>query len=139
MKKLSIILGLIIFALLLAEAKAQSTQDVLKQILELSKEKKFEQAATLIAYDGADETKKFKAAFNAKDENDLNSVKRLCKKIKALVDISDSYEIGAQTEIEKDGLKWFITEVGFKSGNQSLKTVFSFIKVNDKFLLGDVD
>lgn len=139
MKKISLILGLIIFASLFANVKAQSTQDALKQILEFSKEKKFEQAAPLIAYNGADETKKFKVAFSANDENELNSVKRICKKVKALVDISDSYEIGAQTEIEKDGIKWFVTEVGFKSGNQSLKTVFSFIKINDKFLLGDVD
>ncbi|OGU33248.1 MAG: hypothetical protein A2068_14540 [Ignavibacteria bacterium GWB2_35_6b] len=139
MKKLNLILGLIIFSAFFANTKAQTTKEALTQVLEFSKAKKFAEAAPLIAYDGTDETKKFKAAFNAKDENDLNSVKRICKKIKALVDISDSYEIGAQTEIEKDGIKWFVTEVGFKSGNQSLKTVFSFVKINDKFLLGDVD
>lgn len=139
MKRLNLILGLLIFSAFFANIKAQTSQEVLKQILELSKAKKFEQAAPLIAYDGADETKKLKTAFDAKNEDDLNSVKRICKKIKALIDISDSYEIGAQTEIEKDGINWFVTEVGFKSGNQSLKTVFSFVKINDKFLLGDVD
>lgn len=139
MKKLSIILGLILFSSLFTVLKAQSSQDVLKNILEFSKAKKFSEAAAFIAYDGTDEAKKFKVAFDANNDNELNSVKRICKKVKALIDISDSYEIGSAKEEKKDGLDWTVIEVSFKSGSQNLKTLFSFVKVNDKFLLGDID
>ena len=139
MKKLSIILGLFILASFFTNIKAQTSQETLKQILDFSKGKKYVEAAALIAYDGADESKKFKVAFNAKDGNELNSVKRICKKVKALMDISDSYEIGTAKEEKKDGIDWTVIEVSFKSGNQNLKTLFSFVKINDKFLLGDID
>lgn len=139
MKKLSIILGLILFTALFTITKAQTSRETLTQILEFSKAKKFAEAAALIAYDGSDETKKLKVALNPKDENELNSVKRICKKVKALMDISDSYEIGGQAEKKENGVDWTVIEVSFKSGNQNLKTLFSFVKVNDKFLLGDID
>ena len=101
MKKLSIILGLILLASFFTNIKAQTSQETLKQILDFSKAKKYVEAAALIAYDGSDETKKFKVPFNAKNENEFNSVKRICKKVKALMDISDSYEIGSAKEEKK--------------------------------------
>jgi len=139
MKKLSIIIGLLLFTAISMNINAQSSQETLSQILELSKAKKFSEAAALIAYDGPNESKKLQAAYNPNDENELNSVKRICKKIKALIDISDSYEIGNPNETKEDGVDWTVIEVSFKSGNQNLKTIFSFVKVDDKFLLGDID
>ena len=139
MKKISLVCTLILISAFSTLIKAQTSQETLNQILEFSKSKKFAEASSLIAYDGVDEAKKFKMPFNPKDENDLNSVKRICKKIKALIDISDSYEIGAPVEKEKDGFNWTVIEVSFKSGSQNLKTLFSFVKVGEKFLLGDIN
>ena len=139
MRKLTLLISFILFTTSFTSSNAQSAEGVLKKLFDLSKSKKYSEAAALIVYDGKNDSRKFKQAFDAGNKRELNSVKRICKKIKALLDISDSYNVGKATEKTEDGIKWTTIDVHFNSGKQKLKTNFGFVTVNKKFLLGDID
>ncbi len=116
-----------------------TANNTLENIFEISKNKKYESAAVLMAYDGSDENRKFKDTFNSKEKRELKIVKRKLKKIKALIDISDNYIFGKVLKTKKDGIEWHIQPVVFNSGNQKLTTNFEFVKIKGKFVLADID
>lgn len=103
----------------------------LTNLFDLSKSKNYEEASSFLAYDGKDKTKKDKVPFNFSDKKDKKSVKRKCKKIKAYLDLSDSYEYDGFSSQGNDGT----IKVNFKSGDQELKISFDFVKVGGKILL----
>lgn len=139
MKNLKYLLGTLILTLTFSNAFAQTTDDALKKLFDLSKAKNYKEAAALIAYDGKEAARKLKDTYKADDKKELNKVKRVCKKIKALLDISDSYKLGNVTTKKDQDVEWTIHQVEFKSGKQTLKTDFAFVKLNGNFVLGDID
>ena len=90
-------------------------------------------------YSGKDTKRKYKSSFNANIKSELNSVKRICKKIKAYFDISDSFTFGKLNMVQKENQTWYVQQVSFKSGKQHLSANFSFLKVGNIYLLGKVE
>ncbi|GBD91613.1 hypothetical protein BMS3Abin04_02345 [bacterium BMS3Abin04] len=109
----------------------------LNKIFELSKSNKYQEAAKLFAYKGNDKTRSFKSTFDYSKRIEKSQVRRNCKKIKAYLDLSDSFEYDGFTTKKIDGILNYILNVKFKSGSQSLNITFKFVKINGKFVLAD--
>ncbi len=110
-------------------------KESLTKLLNYSKEKSFEKAASIIAYTGEDKSREYKTSFDASNKDELNQVKRICKKISALLDISSNYETGKITISKENNIVIYNAEVTFISGEEKLKTNFRFIKVDNGYLL----
>jgi len=117
----------------------EAIKSVLVKLFDASKTKNFTAASEFIIYRGADKTREWKDTYKISNATELDEVKRICKKIKALLDLSSGYEF-KRLAIEKESEgEWFIQEVEFKSGGQNLTTRFAFLNVNGNFILGDID
>jgi len=137
---LDIFLAVILFSsLILAQnADQDSIKSTLNKLFDFSKVENFSSAAKFIAYDGNDQERYLISQMNINDSKEESKIKRIIKRIKAMLDISDSYSFG-QFSTKQDA-KFVINkiEVIFKSGTQELKTQFSFVKSKDIFLLTDL-
>lgn len=136
------ILGLmIIFLIINAEDNiAQDSadgiiKDVLTKLLTYSKNKSYEKAASLIAYSGEDKNRELISPFDPANKEELNQVKRVCKKISAILDLSSKYELGEIEKSNESGKEVATVKVDFVSGDQKLTTVFRFIKTDTGFLI----
>lgn len=107
----------------------------LTSLFELSKAKSYEKAAALIAYDGDDKPRIKKDAFNPANKEELAQVKRICKKISALIELSSKYDFGTSSVKQEGENEIQLLEVNFISGEQKLVTEFSFIKTGKGYLL----
>lgn len=144
--KRTLALGLLLLIVFISGSKMIFAQEVettvkstLTNLLEFSKSKSYEKASALIAYDGDDKTRIQKDAFNSANNNELSQVKRVCKKIAALLDLSSKHVFG-KFETKKDGInEIYSIEVNFISGDQKLVTAFSFIKTDKGYLLSNVN
>jgi len=110
-------------------------KETLTKLLNYSKEKSFEKAAGIIAYTGEDKSREYKTSFDASNKDELNQVKRICKKISALLDISSSYEVGKVTVAKENNIDVYNAEVIFISGEEKLNTNFKFVKIDNGYLL----
>ena len=129
------------FILLILNTNAQDTfseqeiKNVLTNVLDFSKQNDFDKASKLLAYDGDDVKRKFTDVYNNNDKEEKNSIKRKCKKLKAYLDLSDSYEYTGFSISELEGHQVGVLNVNFKSGDQVLKIAFSFVKLNNGYAL----
>ena len=126
--------------ILLAQNESETAvKTTLTKIFDFSKSKSYEKASSYIAYEGEDKNRIGKESFNAVNKDELNQVKRVCKKISALIDLSSKHEFG-KFNIQKDGEKESYTiEVNFVSGDQKLVTSFKLIKTATGLLLTDMN
>ena len=142
MNRIKLVIAFLIFVSSISSAVFAQSDDVksnLVNLFELSKVKSFEKAAALIAYEGDDNARVQKEAFNSSNKDELTQVKRICKKISALIELSSKYDFGASV-VKKDGDKEIHSiEVSFVSGDQKLVTEFSFIKTEKGFLLSNMN
>lgn len=116
---------------------AQSNDDngvklAIKNLLEYSKSKAYDKAGKIIAYEGEDKDRVHKDSFNTENKEELNQVKRICKKITALLELSSKYEFG---EISSPSKNVYSMQVTFVSGEQKLVTSFILEKTEKGFLL----
>jgi hypothetical protein len=112
---------------------------ILNNLLDYSKSKAYEKAANLIAYEGGDKKRIGKESFNPLNKDEINQVKRICKKISALIELSSQYEFGEFNTMNEGDSEVYNIEVNFKSGDQKLVTSFSFIKTEKGFLLLNIN
>jgi len=134
---------LIVFAagskVILAQSAETGVKSALSDLFNYSKSKSYEKASALIVYDGEDKSRNQKDSFNSADKDELNQVKRVCKKIAALLDLSSKHEFG-KFESKKEGAgDNYLIEVGFISGDQKLVTTFTFIKTDKGYLLSNIN
>lgn len=111
----------------------------INKLFELCKNSDFEQAATFIAYTGKDTNRHLIDSYNYKDAKEASKVKRIAKKIKAFLDISDKFTLGVLKTENVDNKLNYRVEVLFISGSQELKTLFTFIESGDKLLMTDLN
>ena len=107
----------------------------LSKIFDLSKNNKYKDAAGYFAYTGDDKERYLAYTLNYKVREEKSLVRRNCKKIKAYIELSDSYEYGKFETKKIDGVNHYILQVIFKSGSQNLNISFDFVKINNKFVL----
>ena len=121
------------------DQKLNSIKSSIDQLFDLAKKNDYSKLSFLIAYSGKDIKRNLKTHFNFTDSNEAGKVKRISKKIKAFLDISDKYELGKfENKIDND-IIFYSIEVIFVSGSQRLGTVFSFVELGDKMLLADLN
>lgn len=106
-----------------------NVKSALSQIFELSKKQEFQKLAPHLL--NKDNLK----SFNFQNSSDARSVKRISKKIKAYLDLSDSYQYEKLTFETFENFPSAELEVSFKSGDQDLKISFIFIEQSNKILL----
>lgn len=114
-------------------------KDQLTKLFEFSKNKNYEKAAALILYEGENKERLNKDSFNPAEKEELEKVKRLCKKISALIDLSTKYEFGELKTEKVDKNEVFSIDVIFTSGTQKLATSFNFLKTEKGFLLSKMN
>lgn len=141
MNKIKYLTALMMFAafftsITFAQSSAKAS---LTSLFELSKAKSYEKASALIAYDGEDKTRLKKDAFNAANKEELAQVKRICKKISALIELSSKYDFGTSSVKQEGENEIQLIEVNFISGAQKLVTEFSFIKTEKGYLLSNMN
>lgn len=142
MNRIKFVIALLIFVSSISSALFAQSGDVksnLVSLFEFSKAKSYEKAAVLIAYEGEDKARIHKEAFNSANKDELTQVKRICKKISALIELSSKYDFGTPS-VKKVGEKEIHSvEVSFISGDQKLVTEFAFIKTEKEFLLSNMN
>ncbi|MEW6195305.1 MAG: hypothetical protein AB1521_09130 [Bacteroidota bacterium] len=109
--------------------------NALKEIIQLSKDKQYEKASLRIAYNGKDTNRNLKTPFDPAKSDELGEVKRICKKISALTDLSTNYKIGKVISKKDGNTEFYLVSVSFISGTQELRTNFELIETADGFLL----
>jgi len=114
-----------------AQTSEADIKSALTTIFDLSVKENFNKAAGLMLYENGTE----KRTYNTADNSELKTVKRQCKKIKAYINLSDSYEYSNFTQTKVDGINGAVLEVVFKSGDQKLKISFNFVNLSGKLLL----
>ncbi len=133
--KISFLLLFLFTINIIAQSSIKQTEvkSILTNLFDLCKNKNYKDAANYFAYNGKDTDRNGKTAFNYTNKSERKIVKRKCKKIKAYLDLSDSYEYG---DFSTNGNKVNLNVI-FKSGDQELKIVFAFIKSGNKILLSN--
>lgn len=142
MKKVVLpVLLVMFFSLVVTDIQAQNNEirSSIDKIFKLCKDKKYESAADMMAYSGSDTERNYSSTYDYSNNSEKSKVDRMCKKIKAFLDISDSYEVGSASQNNKMGPDFYTTQVSFKSGSQTLNTSFSFVKINGKFALAEIE
>lgn len=127
--------SLIISGSLTAQTEESSIKTALANLFSYSKSNAFDKAALLIAYDGENKERINKDSFDPQKQNELDLVKRRCKKISALLNLSTKYEFGPIIKKEENNKVIFSVEVNFISGEQKLTESYNFIKTEKGFLL----
>jgi hypothetical protein len=117
------------------EDEKNTIKNTFAKIIEISKQKDITPAAGLLAYNGDNQARNLKSPLNFADTEDNNNARRLLKKIKALFDISDSYVVLNIQQGTKNDVTTYILTANFKSGAQNLTSTFTFVKINNNFLL----
>lgn len=141
MKKLLLSLTLIFTFCTYAQeqSKEESLKAALDKIFDLAGEQDFETLAARLVYTGKDESRNLKDTYNYSDSKEANAVKRIAKKIKAFIDLSDKHEFGnIKTEQTESAINYRVVVV-FSSGDQKLTTEFIFAEINDKLLLSGLE
>ncbi len=99
----------------------------------------FYKAAQYIIYQGNDEIRKWKSFANYRDAEDKKGVDQVCTRINESVNRDSSYTIVKYfTEKESEGI-WHILMVSYKKKEIEKKSAFAFLKIGNRFGLGDID
>lgn len=136
MKKLVIIqLILVLFLANIISAQNNlsetNVKNALTKIFDLSKNQNYESLASLMLYSKKNELR----TFNYANKSEAKTVKRMSKKIKAYLDLSDSYEYESLATGKEHNLPSVNLKVNFKSGDQELTISFLFVDQKGKILL----
>lgn len=140
MKRLSIVF--FVFSVLVFAQDEQPGNDVnstVEALFSVCKDKNYSGASALIVYTGPESSRDYAAPLNPKSAAELDKAERIAKKVKAYLDISDSYEILSVGETTSDEKTLLVANIGFKSGKQILEIDFTFIEVNNNLLLVSID
>jgi len=134
------LLVIIVFSIsIFAQSNDERLTESIENLFSVSKQRDYNKACDLIAYTGSDETRYLSAKLNVKNNYELQQAERIAKKIKAYVDISDSYEITSTDNLSEEGGELLHAKIEFKSGKQILEVVFKFVEINEVLLLVEID
>ncbi len=134
-----IILLLISLSPVFAQQLNSDLSNEIDQLFSISKNKQYKLAAAHIAFSGENQSRKYIKSLNAENTSELEKAERIAKKIKAYLDISDSYVIKNFSTEKKENFDFTTVTITFKSGNQELDIPFEFVKAKDKYLLVTID
>ncbi|MGK9477673.1 hypothetical protein [Melioribacter sp. OK-6-Me] len=109
--------------------------NTVEELFKLSKQKNYERAAALIVYNGEDSNRKLKSVLNPNNEDELNTARRICKKISALLNVSEKYTIKEIVDDNMQDNKITKVTVSFLNAGQELLVTLKFIKLPSGYAL----
>ncbi len=124
-----IILTFISLGTINSQISEQSANNVANQLFKSCEKNNYKSAADILAYHGSDETRLYKDTYKYSDSKEASDVKRFCNRLKAMIEISDSYELGKLRSRKIYGKEFQSLDVIFKSGNQKIKNKLVFIDI----------
>ena len=155
--KLKLFILLIAASALLPVAKAQSIQTdsvavaaAFKELLSICKNVDFGdpetqtlgifyKAAPYIVYRGADKKRAWKTSANYSNAEEKKGVDEVCLRINETVNRDKDYQITKYiTEKESEGT-WHVLMISYKKNGVEKKAAFAFLKIHNRFALGDID
>jgi len=99
----------------------------------------FYKVAPFIIYRGDDKKRAWKDFANYNNEDEKNGVDNVCFKINQTVNQDSSYKIlKFQKEKESEG-EWNVLQIEYVKKGKTKIAAFAFLKVKNKFGLGDID
>ncbi len=112
-----------------AQISEQSAKNIANQLFSSCEKNDYRSVADILAYHGSDESRLYKDTYNYSNSKEASAVKRFCNRLKALIEISDSYELGSLRSRKIYGKEVKSLDVVFKSGNQKIKNKLIFIDI----------
>ena len=99
----------------------------------------FYKAAPYIIYHGTDTSRAWKSFANYKNVDERKEVDDICLRINGTVNRDKDFRIMRYfTEKESEGT-WYLLMVTYDKKGVTKKAVFAFLKIGDRFVLGDID
>ena len=99
----------------------------------------FYKAAPYIVYRGGDKTRAWKDVANYAKPDEKAGVDHICERINQSINQDENYKIIQYfTEKESEGT-WHILMISYIKKGVEKKTAFAFLKINNHFVLGDID
>ena len=99
----------------------------------------FYKAAPYVIYQGEDKNREWKDFANYKNEPERKGVDETCLRINGTVNRDQSYKIeGYLTKNESEGI-WHVLLISYLKKGVTKKMIFAFLKIGDRFGLGDID
>ena len=99
----------------------------------------FYKAAPYIVYRGDDKKRAWKVFANYSNAEEKKGVDEICLRINSSVNRDSSYTIIKYfTEKESEGT-WHVLMVSYKKNGAEKKAAFAFLKIGNRFGLGDID
>jgi len=149
---LFVILSLVNLSAGAQKSKIDSTSvaNTLKALLSICKHVDFEdpktsgmgifyKAAPYIIYRGNDKKRAWKDFANYKNEIEKKGVDEICIRINETVNRDSTYKIMKYfTQKESEGI-WHILMISYVKNNNEKKAAFAFLKIRNRFGLGDID
>ena len=129
------VLTFISFSIINAQLNEQTAKDAANQLFNLCEKNNYGSVANILAYHGSDESRLFKDTYKYSNSKEASDVKRFCNRLKAMIEISDSYEFGNFRSRKIYGNETKSLDVIFKSGNQKIKNKLIFIDIGGKAVI----
>lgn len=99
----------------------------------------FYKAAPYIIYRGEDKTRNWKDFADYSKPDEKKRVDEICKRVNRTTGQDSSYRIiNFFTEKESEGT-WFVLMVSYKKEGVEKRTAYAFLKIKNRFGLGDID
>ncbi len=99
----------------------------------------FYKAAPYIVYRGDNANRKWKSACNYNNPSEKEQVDATCERINQSINQDSTFKIVEyMTEKESEGT-WHVLMVQYLKKGTLKTTAFAFLKIGNKFLLGDID
>lgn len=143
MKKLISVLGIsiVVFGLnsSFGQVNEESAKEIANKLFNMCLKENYSSASNLLAYHGSDESRLYKDTYTYSNSTEAAEVKRLCNRIKAMIEISDSYDFGSFRNRKSNGKQVQSLDIIFKSGNQKIKNKLTFISINGSAVVLNLD
>jgi hypothetical protein len=99
----------------------------------------FYKAAPYIIYRGEDKARAWKDLANYKNENEKKLVDGICERINGTINRDPNFKI-VQYILQKESEgTWHVLLVTYDKKGITKRAAFAFLKIGDKFALGDID
>lgn len=99
----------------------------------------FYKVAPYIVYRGEDKKRSWKVAADYTKEEEKKGVDEVCYKINNGINQDSNFVIkGFRTESESEGV-WYVLTVSYIRKGKPKTSEFAFLKIKNRFLLGDID
>jgi hypothetical protein len=99
----------------------------------------FYKAAPYVVYRGDDKKRAWKTSANYSNAEEKKGVDEVCIRINETVNRDKNYQIIKYlTEKESEGT-WHVLMVSYKKNGVEKKAAFAFLKISNRYALGDID